>query len=137
MFQNLVSKFSTDPKQLFLFDGAGALLSAFLLGVVLVQLESFFGIPKNTLYFLALLPCFFALYDFYCFAKVKNNLGFFLKGIAYINLTYCIISMGLAFYHHQQITHLGWFYIIIEIIIVVIIAIIELQVAKKITKEQA
>jgi len=129
MLQKILTKFSSNPRQLFLIDGLGALLSAFLLGVVLVQLESIFGIPRNTLYFLAFLPCLFAIYDFYCYFQLKKSFTPFLKAIALINLTYCLISIGLAFYHSEKLTHLGWIYIIVEIIIVLILAYIEWKVA--------
>ena len=121
---------NTYLKKLFLLDGFGAILSAFLLGVVLVKLESYFGIPKSSLYFLATLPCFFAIYDFYCYFKIEKNLDRFLKRIAIVNLLYCCLSIILAFYHYQEITSLGWIYIIGEIIIVVIIAQIELTAVK-------
>lgn len=124
--------FSSEPRKLFLFDGLGALLSAFLLGVVLVKFKDFFGIPTQTLYFLAFLPCVFAVYDFYCFARVKKNQGFFLEVIAYINTIYCFLSLGLAFYHKEELTVWGWTYILLEIAIVLALAYIELVVAKKI-----
>lgn len=38
-----------NPKKLFQIDAFGATLSAVLLGIVLVKLERFFGIPKQTL----------------------------------------------------------------------------------------
>lgn len=117
-------------KKLFLLDGAGAILSAFLLGIVLVKLQAYFGIPITTLYILAALPCFFAVYDFYCYFFVEKNLGIFLKGIAIVNLMYCCLSLGFAFYHYNEILLLGWIYIILEIIIVVTIAIIEFKAAK-------
>ncbi len=123
----------TKLKKLFLLDGFGAIISAFLLGVVLVKLESYFGIPKNTLYFLAALPCFFMIYDFYVYFKIEKNLGSFLKRIAIVNLLYCFLSLLLAFYHYQVITYLGWIYIIGEIIIVVVLAWYELKVAKNYT----
>ena len=116
-------------KNLFLLDGFGALVSAFLLGVVLVRLESYFGIPKKALYVLAGLPCFFMLYDFYCYLKVEKNLGYFLKGIAIVNLLYCCLSIGMAVYHQSVITYLGWIYIIGEIIIVVVLSLFESKVA--------
>jgi hypothetical protein len=59
--KRIVEWSNTNPKKLFLIDGLGALLSAILLGVVLVQLEYLFGIPKSTLYFLASLPCLFTI----------------------------------------------------------------------------
>ncbi len=121
-------------KNLFLLDGFGALVSAFLLGVVLVKLEVYFGIPKKALYVLAALPCFFMIYDFYCFFKVEKNLGKYLKGIAIVNLLYCCLSIGMAFYHQEVITYLGWIYIIVEIIIVVVLSLFELKVANNYIK---
>jgi len=117
-------------KKLFLLDGIGAIISAFLLGIVLVKLEHLFGIPKSALYVLAALPCLFAIYDFYCYFKVEKYLGKYLKAIAIVNLLYCILSIGFALYHFQEITYLGWSYIIVEIIIVVALAIIELKAVK-------
>jgi len=129
--QKITNQLSSNPRQLFIFDGFGALLSAFLLGVVLVNLEKYFGIPKPTLYFLAFLPILFALYDFYVYKMVKKEFSFYLKIIAIVNLLYCVISIGLAFYHNNLITHLGWIYIVGEIIIVASLAIFELQTASK------
>lgn len=117
-------------RKLFLLDGFGAILSAVLLGVVLAKLESFFGIPKSTLYVLAALPCFFACYDFYCYFKTALNLGSFLKGIAIMNLLYCGLSVALAFYHFRLLTGYGWTYMMIEVMIVVALASIEWRVAK-------
>ena len=129
MTKNVVNKRQT-IKKLFLLDGCGAILSAFLLGIVLVEFESVFGIAKSVLYSLAMLPCFFAVYDFYCFFKITNNLGRFLKGIAVANLLYCCLSIGLVSLHYQETTCWGWTYIIIEVIVVVGIAFIELRVVK-------
>lgn len=123
-------------KKLFLFDAFGALLSAFLLGIILVRYESIFGIPKNTLYFLAILPCFFAIYDIVCYFKVSIKIGYFLKVIAYINIVYCFISIVLAFYHYESLTYLGWLYIILEIIVVVAIALIELKASRRIINKK-
>ncbi|MFD0863352.1 hypothetical protein ACFQ1M_14150 [Sungkyunkwania multivorans] len=120
-----------NPKQLFLIDGLGALLSAFLLGVVLVRYEEFFGIPHQTLYFLALFPCLFALYDLYCYRGKRKDLGPFLRGIGIANILYCGLSLGLAFYHGEALTYFGWTYIIIEIMVVITLAVLELKVARK------
>lgn len=129
-FKQIIEKFKSNPKQLFLLDGLGAILSAFLLGVVLVRLERLFGIPASTLYFLAAFPVIFAMYDLFCYHQEKNRLGPFLQGISVINLLYCCVSIGFAFYHSGTITGLGWSYILIEIFIVVNLAILEFKVAK-------
>ena len=118
-------------KKIFLIDGIGALVSAFLLGVVLVRFEAYFGIPKSTLYILAGIPCIFALFDFYSLLKVKENLAKHLKWIATANLLYCCLSIGFAFYHSSEIKNLGWAYIIGEVAIVVSLALFELKIANK------
>ena len=117
------------PRKLFLIDGMGAILSAFLLGVVLVKLERVFGIPSSTLYILASFPILFAIYDYYCYRMVDNNLSKFIKGIAAFNLFYYCLSIGFALHHYQEITYFGWSYMILEIIIVFTLAIVELRVA--------
>ncbi len=124
------------PKKLFLIDGLGAILSAFLLGVVLVEFERFFGIPRLTLYFLALLPVLFALYDFYCYLSKIKRIAAFLRGIALMNTAYSILSITLAIYHFQKITYLGWSYILLEILIVITLATIEWKVAFGLTHER-
>jgi amino acid transporter len=127
----ILENIDLDPKMLFLIDGFGAILSAFLIGVLLVKFENYIGIPTSTLYFLATLLILFAAYDLYCFRKQNEKLGRYLKGIAIINLLYCFLSIGFAFYHSRTITNLGWAYIIVEILIVVTLAILELEIAKR------
>ncbi len=126
-----------NPEKLFLIDAFGALLSAFLLGIVLVKFEQFFGIPIPILYFLALLPCFFAVYDFSCFVANSKNVGVLLKCIAFMNTAYCFVSLTLLLYHYERMKILGWSYILIEVIIVLILANIEYKVATAINSIQA
>ncbi len=131
IFRQVINKMVVHPKRLFLIDGLGALLSAFLLGVVLVKLESIFGIPATALYILAFLPCIFALYDLYCYLRVKKNQKYFLTAIAFMNLIYCFVSIGIVLQHYQKITAFGWGYILIEILILIALITIELKTASK------
>ena len=117
-------------KFLFLIDGFGALTSALLLGFVLVQFNEYFGIPISTLYFLAALPCVFAVYDFVCYFTLKTDLGPALKRIAIVNWGYGFLSLGFAIYHVDLITTLGWAYVLGEIGIVGALALVELRNAK-------
>jgi len=117
-------------KLLFLIDGFGAFTSAVLLGIVLVEFQPYFGIPTSTLYFLAALPCVFAVYDFYCYFLVKNELGAALKRIALANLGYCCLSLGMAVYHSDLLTVPGWLYVVVEVVIVSGLAVVELKNAK-------
>lgn len=126
VFQQFMASAARNPKRLFLLDGLGALLSSFLLGVMLVEFQSVFGIPVPTLYFLAFLPAVFAVYDFLCFVGAENNIGLILKIIGYMNIAYCCISLVCAILHYNSITAWGWAYISVEIVVVLAIAKLEL-----------
>ncbi len=122
------------PRKLFLIDGLGALLSAFLLGIVLVKLQHLIGVPTRTLYVLAFLPVLFAVYDFLCFFKLQNGFAIYIKYIAVANIMYCLFSIAMMASHGDTLTSLGWFYFIVEILIVGVISLIELKVAKELRK---
>ena len=119
-----------------MIDGFGAILSVYFLGFVLVKLEKLFGIPSSVLYFLASIPIFFMIYDFYCYWK-HIKIGLLLKGIAVLNLVYCCLSIGLISYYFNTIKILGWTYIIVEIILIIFLAMIEFRVGEKIIKRNS
>ena len=131
VLQKVTKKINADPRMLFLADGLCAILSALLLGIVLVKLEKIFGIPKTTLYLLAIIPCAFAIYDLCCFCIKDIDIPRYLKGIAFMNLLYCCLSIVLAFYHFEKIQIFGWLYIALEIIVIIALAICELKVSVK------
>ncbi|MFT4973000.1 MAG: hypothetical protein ACI9XO_004416 [Paraglaciecola sp.] len=129
MLQKIVNYIIKNPKQLFLIDGFGAILSAFLLGIVLVHFENCFGMPVKALYFLAILPCFFAIYDFICFFKAGENWQPYLRIIAFANLIYCVISIGFVVNFYELLTDLGKLYFLLELIIVLLLVLVELKTA--------
>ncbi len=121
-----------NPQKLFVIDGIGAIASAFFLGVVLVQLQHLIGMPRNTLYFLAILPILFVLYDAYAYQQVKKAYNWpYLKVIAFVNLSYCFVSVAMLFLHYDALTTLGWLYFIGEILIILVLVVIELKVDAK------
>lgn len=134
----MISKFSKNsfstplknPKILFLVDGFGALLSAFFLAVLLVKFEKFVGLPASSLHFLAGFPILFAVYDFYYYFKLVENWAYYLKGIAIMNCLYCLLSLGVAFYHSDTILFWGWAYFSIEIALILLLVYVELKVAR-------
>lgn len=124
-------RFVAKPKQLLILDAFGALSSAFWLGIVFVAFESTFGFPLNTLYLLALMPCLFAAYDFFCFFAVKKNLGFHVRTIAVLNLLYCFLSVALSVYHHETVTVWGWSYVAVELAIILVLVVVEMKTAAR------
>ena len=124
-----MNKLLDNPKRLLFIDMIGALVSAMMLGVVLVHFKAFVGIPITALYILAAIPVFFALFDFV--GLLSKSPYLFLRIIAVLNFLYCVLSLGMAFYHESSLTLWGWVYIIGEIIIVCILARIEWTVAQE------
>ncbi len=128
LLKNLVEWGKQHPKQLFLIDGVGALVSAIMWGVVFVQFETITGFPANTCYFLAVFPVFFMVFDFasYLWAK-KLNLN--LRYIAMQNAGYVLISLLAMVKHAETITLFGFGYLFMEIVIVLFLVRVEWKVS--------
>ena len=127
--QPILNKIASNPKLIFLIDGFGAILSVILLGVVLVRLESTIGMPYQTLYILAVIAGVFSAYSFFCSFIIPKKWRMFLKIIASANLSYCVLTFSLLFYHQSQLTTFGVVYFLLEIIIIVGLALFEFKIA--------
>lgn len=109
------------PRRLLLIDCVGAIVSAILLGVVLVRWADLVGMPVGSLYFLAVFPVLFAVYDMVCLLKVKGSFATCLKVIALLNFSYCVISISILCLHWKQLTWIGRCYFVVELVIVVVL----------------
>lgn len=135
--QAFISRMHMQPRQLFLFDGLGALLSAFMLGVVLVQFHSFVGIPVRILQMMAVFPVLFAVYDACCWLWLRKAPRPYLVAIAVMNLLYCALSVTVVITHFEHITFWGLYYKISEMGIVMALAGLELKVAQTPAAQQS
>ncbi len=125
MAPSILQPLTSNPKRLFLIDGIGAVVSAIFLGVVLVQVEVYIGMPKTVLYVLASLACLYAIYSLSCSFFLPANWRPFLKGIALANLLHCGLTLGLVIYFYQKLTVLGITYFLLEMMIVVGLVVLE------------
>ena len=116
-------------KNLFLIDGIGAVISALMLGIVLVEFQVFIGLPKKILYILAIIPCFFAVYSFSCFYRFPKNWKRRLKIIAVLNLLYCLLTTFLLINLFDKLTFLGLLYFVLELLIITVLIIFEFRIA--------
>ncbi len=120
-----------NPRKMLLFDGIGAMFSAFMLGVVLVQFNSSFNMPVSVLQLLALVACVFAVYSFGCYLFAKQNDKLYLSVISVANLLYCCLTAWLVFTNSKELSTLGLLYFIGEILVILSLVIVELKVAKQ------
>lgn len=117
------------PRKLFLADSLGALLSALLLGVVLVKLEPAFGMPPKILYPLSAIAFIFSIYSCTCFLLIKAAWRPYLSIIAFANLVYSCLTIILVLWFMKQLTALGLAYFISEAILIITLAGVELKSA--------
>lgn len=110
------------PRQLFLADGIGALISAFLLYVIV---KGFSGMPSSVLNQLAAIALFFSIYSFSCYAFVKRKWEYFIAIICFMNFCYCLLTFSLVIIHFSSLSIAGSIYFIGEIAIIAKLAIIE------------
>lgn len=123
----MFEKLTQHPRLIFLIDGLGAALTAFLLSTVLARFEAFFGMPRPVLYWLSGIACLFAMYSFACYFLLKDNWKPFLRVIALANLGYCCLTLGLLFYHAQNLSIWGFAYFLGEIAVIAFLARLELR----------
>lgn len=132
--QNLLKKFTGHPKMLLLTDGIGALFSAFMLGIVLVHLQRYFGMPPHILRFLGGLAALYAGYSFTVYFTARQVFSWHFYIIAAANLTHCFLTLGLLCKFQNEITLFAWLYFIGEISIVLFLVYLEFKVANALVK---
>ena len=129
MKENL-KQFIAVPKNTFLIDAFGAILTAFLLFFVLRTFNTFFGLSKTTLEYLSLLAVFFSVYSFSCFFLIINNWKSYLKIICIANVFYCLLTLGIILYYFQSISVFGIAYFLGEILAIVGLIFLEIRIIR-------
>ena len=116
-----------DPRKLFLIDSMGAVVTALLTGVMLAQFESFFGVPAQTLYVLAIAPVLYGVYSLVCYLRFPASWRILMRIIASANLLYAIVVNVWMLFFQPGITGWGMMYFVGEFFILVGIALIEFK----------
>jgi hypothetical protein len=128
-FSKIINKIS--PKKLFLIDSLGALLTAILLGIVLANFETVFGMPCKVLYGLSFMACLFSIYSFLCFLSIMVNWRFYMKVIACANLLYCCLTAVLVVFFYPSLSIFGVSYFLGELVVISILIYLEYKVIRQ------
>jgi len=115
-----------------LVDGLGALLTAFMLGLVLPQFPGVFGAPVAVLYPLAVTGCVCACYSLGCALLVRRWREVHLAVIAGANLLYGFCVSMVIYLIHPPFW--GVLYFILESAVIVALAAMEIKAAKQLTE---
>ena len=123
--QTLLNKLIINPKQIFLIDAFGALLTTFLLFGILAQLQQYFGMPNKILYLLSGIAFCLFIYSISCHMLIKSNWKPFLRILMICNLLYSLVSLIMIIKHSEKLAELGWVYFILELMVIGIIVTME------------
>lgn len=126
-----ILQFIAKPKNIFLIDAVGALITFILLFLVLRTLNTFFGLSKTTLEYLSLIAFIFSIYSFACFFLIKNNWKLYLKIICTANILYCILTFGILLYDYESISIFGIIYFLGEIVVIAGLVFLEIKTIKQ------
>ena len=119
------------PRNVFLLDGIGALVSSLFLVVLLAPFESFFGMPSDYVYQLAIPAFVFAVYSIACYVFNPNNWQPFMKLIALANFIYCCVTFYLILKLFYRLTQFGVLYFILEIAVIFMVIALEINTIRK------
>lgn len=126
----MVINLAAKPKQIFLLDGIGAIITSVSLGLLMPQINSYVGMPVSVLSLLAVLGCVFAVYSLCCSVLLKHPPKPYLAIIMVANLAYCGLTLSLIYRYFELLTGLGVAYFLFEIGIIILLVYIELSVYK-------
>ncbi|MDR6759930.1 cation transport ATPase [Flavobacterium sp. 2755] len=126
-----ILQFIAKPKNIFLIDAVGALITFILLFLVLRTFNTFFGLSKTTLEYLSLIAFIFSIYSFACFFLIKNNWKLYLKIICTANVLYSVLTFGILLYNYKSISVFGIAYFLGEIIVIAGLVFLEIKTIKK------
>ena len=134
IINKLINHLIEKPKTLFLIDSLGAILTVFILFVIMRQLNEYIGMPIIVLTYLSIIAICFCIYSTACFLFLKERWTPFIRLIGVANLLYCALTIGLLIKHYSLLTIIGIIYFLIEIVIICGLSYVELNVATEIKK---
>ncbi len=126
MFQSYLTK----PKNIFLLDSFGALLTSIILFFILRNFNDFFGLPKDIFEYLSIIAFAFFVYSLSYYFLVKQNWKPFLKIICTANILYCILTFGILIYNYESVSIFGIIYFLAEIVVITGLVILEMKIIK-------
>ncbi|MBL7706722.1 MAG: hypothetical protein JNM21_14345 [Taibaiella sp.] len=132
--QRITEYLAKRTRVLFLMDAFGALITAFMLGIIWYNCCPWTGMPPGVLRKLALIALLLCSYSGVCALLLKKRRSSFIKGMAIANLLYCILTSVLLVIYYTELTILGIIYFVAELLVITLLVWLEYKVAVAIDK---
>jgi hypothetical protein len=133
-FKKLVARFASNPKQLFLFDSMGGILSAAVPLLILWKFESHFGLPGEVLIAMSITGFLYCAFSLLCALRIKSRWNFFLKILVVANSTYLLALMAYTAINFSDLSQLGLAYLLIDHFVLISVISLELAVIAAISR---
>lgn len=118
------------PKQIFLIDGIGAVVSSLLLVFVACN-EPIFGMPGEVLLKIIPIAITAAVLSLSCYFVNLPDRQKYLSAIIILNITYCCLTLLLMITFFRELTVPGMLYFMAEKLIIILLIVFELRQIKK------
>ena len=127
----MLNQLTNNPKQIFLLDSMGALLTASIITIIAAGFPAFFGMPPHILFVLAGIAFTFFVYSFCCYYFMPRNWRPYLNAIMVANTFYVVVTIGFVYYFYNSITRWGLLYFIGELLVIGCLLYIERKTLSK------
>lgn len=128
-YSKFIDHLKQNPKKLFLIDGIGAFITVMMLLLLFDRFNEHFSFPSQIIPYLSLMGTSLFIFSTLCYLFLKNKWSTYISTVAFGNLLYCIVTLGLLALYFDQFSKIGTLYFLIETIIVGLLVYIELKVA--------
>ena len=119
-----------NQRNIFLFDGIGALLSACFTGLLLPRYSLFLGLSVSLLQALAFVALLYAAFSLTLYFFVNTKKLWMLKTIMFANLFYCLVALLLILFR-ERITWRGQLVLSLEIFVILLVVLVEFNLYRK------
>lgn len=109
-------------------DLSGAAISLISLTLIWLVFEVLFGLPKTAISILITSATLLLGFDLFSLLSSRNKHNQRLQFIGMANVGYCVLSLCLAIIFYEDITLVGHIYLLLEILLVFLLALVELKV---------
>ncbi len=127
----LINTLAERPRKIFAIDAIGAIVSALSLYVVILPLNSYFGVSLKIVWILGGASLAFFLFSMFCALTSGKQVVTKLRIVITANLLYGVLTAFLILWNHSSITGLGIAYFVAEYSVIFALVMLERECLKK------